>query len=164
MVFSRSIACVLAMVLGLGFVPAWSHEDGTGEFPCDEGPFGVPGLTDPPSQIGQWSEVSNWPEQATHSTLMHTGKVLWWRGASANGTSATTYVWDPETDLLTSQLTSDDNIFCAGLAMLADGRVLSLGGTVGPQNAAGLPDTNLFDPLTETWTMSFTANSPPKPL
>jgi hypothetical protein len=45
---SRSTACVLAMVLALGFVPSWSHEEGTEDFPCDQGPFGVPGLTDPP--------------------------------------------------------------------------------------------------------------------
>ena len=130
-----------------------SQDEGTEEFPCDQGPFGVPGLSDPPAQIGEWGAVGDWPEQATHAVVLHTGKVLWWRGNSANGTSATSYVWDPATDSLTTQLTPEDNIFCSGHATLADGRVLVLGGTVGPQNAAGLPDTNLFDPVTESWTM-----------
>ena len=30
----RSTACVLAMVLALGFVPSWSHEEGTEDFPA----------------------------------------------------------------------------------------------------------------------------------
>jgi hypothetical protein len=151
--FPRTVLAAFAAVLILVSIPAWPHDDGTEEFPCLDGPFGVPGLNDPPSQIGQWSAVTAWPEQATHAALLRTGKVLWWRGASDNNTSATTYVWDPDTDQLSSQLTPEDNIFCAGLTSLADGRVLALGGTVGPQNAAGLPDTNLFDPLSETWTL-----------
>ena len=60
--FSRIIIAALATVLTLVSLPAWSHEDGSDDFSCDQGPFGVPGLTDPPDQIGQWSAVTNWPD------------------------------------------------------------------------------------------------------
>ncbi len=107
------------LVATLLTAPALAHEEGTEEFPCDQGPFGVPGLQLPADQIGQWSAVTAWPEQATHATLLHTGKVLWWRGNSDNGVQATTYVWDPVSDTLDTQLTAEDNIFCAGLTTLA---------------------------------------------
>ena len=148
------ILLLLPLLLSRLFVsPVSAHDEGSEEFPCDEGPFGVPGLQLPASQIGQWSAVTSWPERATHTTLLHTGKVLWWRGSSANGVQATTYVWDPIQGTLDTYLTAEDNIFCAGLGALADGRAISLGGTVGPSNAAGLPDTNLFDPSSESWAM-----------
>ena len=64
-------------VAGLALpVAAPAHDEGTEEFPCDQGPFGVPGLLDPPAQIGQWGPVLSWPIQATHSTVVHTGKVV----------------------------------------------------------------------------------------
>ena len=121
---------------------------------CPDGPYGVPGVSGPASSIGQWGPVVSWPEQATHVTVLHTGKVLWWRGNPPNGDAATTYVWDPVTETQTIHLTQDNNVFCAGHTTLEDGRVLTLGGNVNPQNAAGLPDTNLFDPITETWSTS----------
>ena len=122
--------------------PAWSHDPGPPGFPCSEGPFGVPGLTDPPSQIGQWGPVASWPEQGTHLALLHTGKVLWWRGIAV---PTPTYLWDPITETL-QQDDLDADMFCAGFSMLADGRVISFGG-----DPNGNYDTSIFNPASETW-------------
>lgn len=121
---------------------------------CNGGPFAVPGLQDPPDQIGEWGPVQLWAEQATHATLLHTGKVLWWRGVGLTGSPdpATTYVWEPSTGANTVFPNSATDLFCAGHATLADGRVIAVGGSAAHGPFVGLAETNLFDPETETWT------------
>jgi hypothetical protein len=59
-------------------------------------------------------------------------------------------VWDPVSDTLTSQSFGDD-LFCAGHAMLADGRVLVNGGAI-PGQGRGIKATHIFDPVAESWT------------
>lgn len=49
---------------------------------------------------------------------------------------------------MTSQ-TFDDDLFCAGHAMMADGKVLVNGGMI--TSGTGINKTNIFDPVTETW-------------
>jgi hypothetical protein len=143
------------MSLGFGFFlfllppglnDARAHDEGPEDFPCSEGPFGLPGLQGPPDQIGEWGPVQPWPDQATHMTVLHTGKVLWFRGDTPPWTS---YLWDPVTDVLEERLTAN-NTFCAGHATLADGRAIVIGGTV-DEPLGGLSDTILFDPISETW-------------
>ena len=132
--------------------PVAAHEDGTDEFPCDEGPFGVPGLNLPPAQIGQWAPVMEWPAQATHSTVLPTGKVLWWRGEAPLGEPSTTYLWDPATGTIETHQLAAANTFCSGHATLPDGRVIVQGGTADPaRQIDGVSDTNAFDPWAETW-------------
>ena len=144
-----SWATSLVGILLLGCAPGWAAE-------CDpEGPFGVPGLRLPPDQIGEWGPVEVWPVQATHMTLLDTGKVLFWRDVHANefiNEPMTTYLWDPVTDTLGTQQTPSSDLFCAGHATLADGRVIAIGGTLLGDDAFGIPDTNVFDPQSETWT------------
>ena len=66
---------------------ARAHDEGPPGFDCENGPFGVPGLSDPPAQIGQWGPVMTWPTKAVHGTVLGTGKVLFHKGAEA-------YLWD----------------------------------------------------------------------
>jgi hypothetical protein len=126
----------------------------TGTPPCDPpGPFGWPGLDLPPSEIGAWSPVTPWPVQATHAAVLHTGKVLFWReGEAGIGEATITYLWDPQADTMTSVLTPSSELFCSGHVTLADGRLLAGGGNEGSEIGWGPVDTNVFDPLTETWT------------
>ena len=60
----------------------------------------------------------------------------------------------------------DGDLFCSDLAMLADGRVIAVGGTnwyndpaipgtdLGVVELAGLKNARIFDPTTDTWTQS----------
>jgi hypothetical protein len=117
--------------------------------PCTPlGPFGLPGVSGPPDQIGQWSEVQSWPEQGTHAAVLHTGKVLWWR----DGVVTPSYVFDPVAGTNTSAPVPADsgNWLCPGLTTLSDGRVLSMGG--GGGLAVGQKPAITFDPVSATWT------------
>ena len=147
------LGCVLAYLLSsVLYGTAWSHEDGpVPDSSCDNaGPFGVPGLQSPADQIGEWSAVEPWPIQGIHSTLISSGKVLVWR----NGLPP--YLWNPsdhsliETD--SPEYEELDDLFCAGHATLADGRVLAVGGTVDNRDKFGSKEVHVFDPDTETWT------------
>ena len=100
-----------------------------------------------PAQTGYWSGTFNWPFVAIHSSLMYTGKILMWDGQSYAGHDAK--VWDPVTNAFVD-VASSDNIFCAGLTQLPDGRVLVTGGHVDAH--VGLAVANIFDPASQSWT------------
>jgi hypothetical protein len=92
---------------------------------------------------GQWSAPMQWPVVGIHSIVLPTGKVLLWSRAES------AQVWDPATN--TFKLTPAPSwVFCAGQTYLPDGRVLVTGGHITDDH--GLPDTNIFDPFTQTWT------------
>jgi hypothetical protein len=82
--------------------------------------------------------------------LLDNGKFLLWDGWS---TPEPTQVWDPSTQLFSSPINAPDSIFCSGTAELPDGRVLVIGGYgAGTGSSWGIVDTNIFDPITSTWT------------
>ncbi|MHB8683321.1 MAG: kelch repeat-containing protein, partial [Dehalococcoidia bacterium] len=96
---------------------------------------------------GEWSPVINWPFVAVHGALLNTGKlVMWdaWETAPLN-----THVWDPATQLFANAQVNSA-IFCNAQVFLSDGRLLSVGGHNGGE--VGIPDTEVFDPATNTWT------------
>jgi hypothetical protein len=123
---------------------------------------------------------------AVHAVLLHTGKVLFAAG-SGNSTVRfhnpdfgdearkiwTSVVWDPamtpppgkRTNFTHPQTRRDAvgkvlDFFCGGETVLADGQVLTTGGTGDYPDAAkgttfaGRADTLLFDPATEQWTVT----------
>jgi hypothetical protein len=92
------------------------------------------------ADVGQWSGVSNWPLVAIHTTLLPNGNVLAWDGADQGGAA---FIWRPANNSFTS-INPPDNIFCAGHTLLADGRVLVVGGHI--NSFVGIPDANIFDP------------------
>jgi len=97
---------------------------------------------------GQWSStVTTWPIVAVHSNLLPTGEILAWDGQT-DGNDAR--LWNPTTGVFTSVPNNLTNIFCSGHCQMADGRVIVVGGHISGHN--GLPDTNLFDSTTRTWT------------
>jgi hypothetical protein len=105
-------------------------------------------VSDPndPAVIGQWSSVMNWPLVAVHSTLMPTGEILMWDGWELPNAAAK--VWNPTTNTFYNTPVSA-GVFCAAQAILADGKVLVIGGHAGGE--IGIPDTFTFDPFTRAW-------------
>ncbi|TMB93885.1 MAG: DUF1929 domain-containing protein, partial [Chloroflexi bacterium] len=101
-----------------------------------------------PPGLGQWSAVMNWPIVAVHAHLLPTGDVLAWSDYLNNGGAQ---IWRPATNTFTSTSFSLVNLFCAGHAYMADGRLLITGGIVGSQDDLGPRESTIFSPLTETW-------------
>ena len=119
---------------------------GTYVAPVGDCPPAVPGE---PSAIGEWVKLPYNSEVAiVHGAVLPTGKVVWWSGEL--GGPLVSGLWDPETGVQTSQSLLGVDIFCASQVMLADGRLLSIGG--GGNAAPGYKDTMYFDPETEAWT------------
>lgn len=100
-----------------------------------------------PDLVGQWSPVISWPLVAVHMELLPTGNVLLWDAWQGDGASAR--LWQPDTQAFVAVPEAYSHIFCAGQVALADGRPLIIGGHNGSD--IGITDTNLFDPVTSTW-------------
>jgi hypothetical protein len=95
------------------------------------------------SAMGEWTPPFSWPVVAVHLQLLPNGKVLSW------GREGVPQVWDPETGGFTPAPAPAD-VFCAGHTFLRDGRLLVAGGHISDDH--GIPDVQLFDPATQTWT------------
>src|SRR5215211_8955418 len=109
---------------------------------------------------GQWGPLSDWPVVGVHNALMPNGKVLAYDSVGDNATE--TYpvhdhtratVWDPATGTQTPVwVETGYNVFCSGLAHLADGSLFLAGGNLNAQ-LQGIRQTHLFDPATNTWSL-----------
>jgi hypothetical protein len=97
----------------------------------------------PEALVGEWAEPFPWPSVAVHLHLLPDGRVLSW------GALGQPQIWDPATGEFTT-VGSSSQLFCSGHAFLPDGRLLVTGGHITDHH--GLPDANVFDPATETWT------------
>jgi hypothetical protein len=97
-----------------------------------------------PSQVGQWSPPFALPAKDVHNAIFRNGSILFW-DAFSFGHEA--YVWNPDGTF--TYVPSNDNIFCAGLTLLADGNALLVGGHI--TGGVGIPDANRFDPVSKTW-------------
>ena len=105
--------------------------------------------TSDPSTIGAWSAPVEVGIVAVHLTLLHTGRLLLWGGENHGGSTA--MVWDPVTFSSRPVPNLSSNLFCAGHVRLADGRILVAGGNDSDNNILGSADTNIFDPIAESW-------------
>ncbi|MFV1985970.1 MAG: galactose oxidase-like domain-containing protein [Gemmatimonadota bacterium] len=93
--------------------------------------------------------MPNVPVGAWSAALLPTGKVLVFQAGDQM------YVWDPITQQFGAQFAANTNLFCAGLTLLADGRLLAAGGHMGQDaqdNFLGSSAAEIFDPWQETWT------------
>jgi Galactose oxidase-like, Early set domain/Kelch motif len=113
--------------------------------------------TGPPSDVGQWGPPIDLPGiVAIHTTLLPNGKVLFFYNNPEFGDEARgrVMVWDPATQTGVRR-DVPGNIWCAGQIVLADGRVLVVGGNLQYQTDTssfkGLNQIWIFDPSTETW-------------
>ena len=106
--------------------------------------------TGPPSEVGQWGGPIDLPGiVAIHTTLMPNGKVLFFYNNPEFGDEARgrVMVWDPATQTGVRR-DVPANIWCAGQVLLADGRVLVVGGNLkyevgGPARLVQGPEPDL---------------------
>ncbi|HKU35990.1 MAG TPA: galactose oxidase-like domain-containing protein, partial [Paenarthrobacter sp.] len=110
-----------------------------------------------PSVVGSWGPVVAWPEVSIHAALTPTGKVLTWQGDFSQGGQQ--YLLNPVTGSYTQVPSAAVDLFCAGQAVLADGRILAVGGTA-TSGGLGIRDVTAFDPVSETWQALAPMNHP----
>jgi len=106
--------------------------------------------------VGQWSPVISWPLVAINATLLQTGEVLVWDGGQSVGSNPThggqtAQLWNPTTQTFTPVPTSRTDLFCSASCALSDGRLLVAGGGAPENDNFGVPDVNIFSPLTRSW-------------
>ena len=102
-----------------------------------------------PDEVGEWSQLYNWPLVAVHSVVQPTGEVLVW-DAWENPTPSAR-LWNPATLAFTPVPYEETAMFCAAMSFLPDGRNLITGGYGGVGNV-GVIDTNIFDWSDSSWT------------
>lgn len=94
------------------------------------------------AEAGHWTAPFDWPIVAVHMMLLPDGRVL------SVGRTGVPNVWDPTTSTFTA-VPSPAWLFCAGHALLADGRVLVAGGHI--SDGHGLPNITYFSAATTSW-------------
>ena len=113
-----------------------------------------------PGQVGQWGPLVNWPVVPVFVALLANGKVLAYDSIGDHATESypvqdhtRATVWDPTDGSFTPvNVTTGFNIFCSGLAHLMDGSIFVAGGNKN-QQLDGIPQTHIFDPNTNTWSL-----------
>jgi galactose oxidase len=98
---------------------------------------------EPQAIMGEWAPPFDWPVVAVHLHLLPDGRVLSW------GAVGEPQLWDPATGHFTAA-PSTTMLFCSGHSFMGDGRLLVTGGHISEHH--GLPDANIFDPVSATWT------------
>jgi chitodextrinase len=101
-----------------------------------------------PAVVGSWGPVQSWPEVSIHAALTNTGKILTFQGDFTQGGQQ--YLLDPVTGSYIQVPNAAADLFCAGQAVLPDGRVLVIGGT-STSGGLGIRDVTAFNPGTEAW-------------
>jgi len=117
---------------------------------------------------GQWTTLPNTiPINPVHATLLANGKILIVAGSGncspsltgcpsgppygpSNGSGA--LLLDPVTGQTIRQFNLSWDMFCNGMVMLQDGRVLIDGGTIQYDPFYGTANASIFDPATNTFT------------
>jgi hypothetical protein len=110
-----------------------------------------------PDQIGQWSGIIGAPVVPIFVSLLPNGNVVMWDSVGDGPTESfpnhnftRAAVWNPSNNTFVRVDVSGYNIFCAGFAHLADGKLFVAGGN---KNSAldGIRQTHIFDFNTNTW-------------
>lgn len=106
---------------------------------------------------GYWRGPYNIPAFAVHTALVYNrttrkAKVLMFSGGAEQQLPRESWLWNPETNELTSQTFHPDDLFCAHHSFLADGRLLVIGGAIyEAPHGRGIKATYTFDPVAEGW-------------
>jgi hypothetical protein len=101
---------------------------------------------------GEWGPVVSWDIVPLHMTLLPTAKILAWGRNEIGGGMGQPRLWDPASGSPAGAITvaNDTMLFCAGHALMADGKLMVSGGHKADDR--GLDVTNIFDPATQSWT------------
>ncbi len=100
------------------------------------------------SRAGRWVPIPNVPLAPWSAALLPTGKVLLFQSGSGM------VLFDPRTRGFGPRISARTNLFCAGLALLGDGRLVAAGGHEGTTTAGkflGAATAEVFDPWSERW-------------
>ena len=108
----------------------------------------TPAATAAQMQLGKWGPVLPYPEVAIDAALTSTGKVLTWQGDFSSGGQQ--YLFDPTSGTATQVPNAAADLFCAGQAVTADGRIVVIGGTA-THGGLGIKDVTAFDPAAGVW-------------
>lgn len=111
---------------------------------------------------GAWTGVIPLPNVPVAASLLPNGKILTWSSNNEFsfegdiGTAASrthTALFDPVTQQSTLRVVTNtlSDMFCPGITVLADGRVLVNGGS-------SSPSANIYDPKTDAWTAAAPMN------
>lgn len=95
------------------------------------------------ASMGQWSRVNDLPINPIHNVVLPNGKIMMWARNYQQG------LWDPATQAFTVLPNPGYDLFCAGHAYLADGRVLVPGGHIA--DFIGLAKASIYNPATNSW-------------
>jgi len=106
--------------------------------------------------LGRWGELIEWPQIATGAAHLPDGRLLTWSSSQENNFGgATTFthgsIFDPVTESFTDMPNENQNMFCAGISMAADGSVLTPGG------GETITTTSIFDG--NSWSLTDPLNS-----
>jgi hypothetical protein len=108
----------------------------------------VANATNNPAVVGQWSPIITWPEVSIHAALTPTGKILTFQGDFTQGGQQ--YLYNPATGAINQVPNAAADLFCAGQAVTADGRIMVIGGTA-TNGGLGIKNITAFDSSSETW-------------
>jgi hypothetical protein len=107
----------------------------------------------PEATTGKWDAPVQWGTIVPlHMALLPTGKILAWGREELDGSMGQPRLWDPTSgspEGMAVEVAADTMLFCAGHALMADGKLMVSGGH--KLDDRGLDVTNIFDPATETW-------------
>ena len=99
------------------------------------------------STQGEWAPVMQWPFVAVHGAMLPSGQMTFWDAWETP--PLTTHLWDTNVQTWDGA-TIGSAVFCGAQLLLADGRLMTIGGHNG--GAVGIKDTELLNAATSTWT------------
>jgi hypothetical protein len=107
----------------------------------------------PEATAGEWDAPVQWGTIVPlHMALLSTGKILAWGREELDGSMGQPRLWDPTSgspEGMAVEVAADTMLFCAGHALMADGKLMVSGGH--KLDDRGLDVTHTFDPASETW-------------
>jgi hypothetical protein len=100
----------------------------------------------PEASSGKWGPVVPWDIVPLHMSLMTNGKIFAWGKSDVVDTMGMPRIWDPAAGPPSGlpEIHVDDMLFCAGLALMPDGRLMVAGGH--HMDNAGIRTTYFFSP------------------
>lgn len=108
-----------------------------------------------PADPGQWQGPYDVGINVIHAGLLTTGHVVGWAGKESD--TDTAVVWDPGSRSVLSRPAMSADVFCCGMAVMPDGRIMAAGGDSYPGHrdaqgrALGIRTVEAFHPTNRTF-------------